>query len=346
MTNFRPLKKPERRYSFEIFFELFGVFFIISIATFLIPIFMGTKNPSMAKSDGFFSFIDFFYNKHNFYPFVLVAGLIGTVIYWNYQKRKLKVVGFDFEENNVILTCRNSLTGKISEINILESNFKVQKIHDLYRKLHFKIYNNEKYCCSFYPKSEVWNSASDKETVSQLIALLTGDQPDLTVKLEENCQVKSIFDKESIKAILLLSFFIGLLIYMFNAIELIYFAFFVSLLLFVQYVILRAIAISTFALNEIHVFWIFRCKNRKIKLKYSDLSKVSYCHTSRGLYLIRLYYHNEKDKTRKVECCFGNTEQCYYVLKFVQTNGIKIEFRGLDKEQERFIFDELKLIEL
>lgn len=68
MTVYNPTKKPETRYRFEIFFELFGVFFIISIATFLIPIFIGTKNPSMAKSDGFFSFIDFFYDKHYFYP--------------------------------------------------------------------------------------------------------------------------------------------------------------------------------------------------------------------------------------------------------------------------------------
>ncbi len=225
MTVYRPVKKQERRYLFEIFFELFGVFFIISIATFLIPIFIGTKNPSMAKSDGLFSFFDFFYNKHHFYPFVLVAGLIGTFIYWNYQKRKLKVVAFDFEESNIKLTCRNSLTGKISEINILESNFKVQKIHDLYRKLHFKIYNNEKYCCSFYPKSEVWNSVPDREAVDQLIALLTADEPDMHVKLGGDILIKSIFDRGNLNVILLFSFFIGLLIYMFNDIELIYFVF-------------------------------------------------------------------------------------------------------------------------
>jgi hypothetical protein len=184
------------------------------------------------------------------------------------------------------------------------------------------------------------------ETVSQLIALLTGDQPDPTIKLVEDCQVKSKFDKESLSAILLILFFIGLFIYLFNAIELVYFALFESLLLSVEYVILRAIAVSTFTKNEIQVFWFFRYKNRKIKLNYSDLSKVSYCLSPRGLNIIRLYYRNENGKIRKVECCFDKTEQYYYVLKFVQSNGIKIEFRGLDKEQERFIYDELKLIEL
>lgn len=347
MTTYKPTKKLEKRYRFEMVIELIIVFFIFSVIALLLPPFLGVENRSLIYNDSFLNFMDYFYNEHHFYPYVESAGLIGTFIYWMFQIRKQRVVGFCFEENIIKLTCRNSFTGKITEINILKSNFKVQKIHDLYRKLRFEIYDNEKHSCTFYPKSAIWNSVYDDiETVVEIVDLLTENLPDEHVKLDQNISIKSKFDWNILNVIILLLVFIILLISMIDGIQIFYFILFISICLFLEYAILRSIVISSFTLDKIDVFLPFRFKSRRLKLKYSDISKISYCFPPRGSNLIRLYYIDKRGKTKKLECYFDEYEMYNRILKIFQKNGIAIEFHGIDKEQENFIMNELKLIEL
>lgn len=341
MTFYKPANSIEKKHSIEIFIELLSIFLIVSVIAFLAPGIIHGRNNSLAKDDPFYSLIDYFYNKHHFYPFVALAGLIGTIIYSIYQKKNQRIVAFHFEDNSITLTCRNSLPGKLSECTILKTNFKVLKIHTLYRSLRFKIYNKEKYCCTFYPKSAPWNAINNRQTVNQIIDIITENQPDSTKILDHNIQFKSKFDREALSVIVLFLYFIIMLFSFMNDIVLIYFIFFISLCLLIEYIVLQSIVTGTFTINEIHLFWFFRFKKREIKLKYSEISRTSYSPSA-----IRIYYTNENGKTKNIECRFDKDEIYFQILKIIQSNGVVIEFRGIDKEQERFILNQLEFIEL
>lgn len=344
MLHLKPKEKIEKRFRFEMYFELLIVFMLGCIIFFVLPFFLGVKNSGIRNNDSYFSLIDYLYNKHHFYPFVSIGGLIICTVYYFFQRKEQKLIELIDEETTLSLVCRNSFTGKISERRVTYSNLEIKKKLSKTGDDFYKIYQNNVYICSFYPKTKPWNLKYDSETITNIIDVLSKIQTDLRIALNITEEIQS---RVSWFGFINLLFPLFLIIpFIISCNSFLSVSVLVLIALIVEYLLLQSVVKVRFNNDTIFLFWYFRFFLRNSEHKYTDVIKVSYCYYSREGEMINLYVKKTSGKVKKVSCRFENKETSLKVLRRLQINEISIDFKGFDQKQQKNILHEIAMIEI
>jgi len=121
--------------------------------------------------------------------------------------------------------------------------------------------------------------------------------------------------------------------------------YFLSIGLIIEYVLLQRISICIFKEKEFSIKWLFRFSINS-NILYSQIDKACYCWSGRGGKYIRIYFSTKGKDGKYIYCFYKQKTKYFYLLKFLQSKGILIEFRGFDKNEQKIIWQEINRIQL